>query len=374
MKKVSLELQQCGKNQGGIGSFAYEIAKRITQYSEYQYYGNYFSFLHRCDIDSLFQDFDLKIRENSIISYGVYRRLWDVIPIEYERLFGEEIDLSIFFNFVVPPRVKGKTLSFIHDLTYIRYPETMKRSNYRFMSKEVKRSVEQCELILTTSAFTKNEVHEILDVPKERIRVVSAAPSLNENSLEYSAVKNKYDLGNDYILFVGTIEPRKNLSRLIRAFDILKEKTRLPHKLLLVGGNGWNNNDIYETAANSKHCADIIFTGYITSEEKTTLYKNASLLVFPSLYEGFGMPPLEAMVCECPVVCSNTASLPEVAGDGACFVNPFDEETIAAGMMRVLEDKEYAEHLIAKGKEQANRFTWEKSSQKLAKICDEVLH
>lgn len=373
MKKISLELQQCGRYQGGIGAFTYEIVKRVAKYDAFEYYGNYFNFLHRKNVEGVFGKIGFPVRENSLMPYGVFRRLWDIFPFCYESFFGEETELSVFFNFVIPPRIRGKALTFVHDLTYIRYPETMKRSNYRYMSKEVERSVRQSELILTTSSFTKREVQELLDVPEDRIKVVYAAPSLVEKVASYEDVKRKYGLNEDFILFVSTIEPRKNISRLIHAFDIVKEKTKTPHKLVLAGGNGWNYDEIYETVRNSTHCADIIFTGYVSGEEKNALYKNASMLIFPSLYEGFGMPPLEAMTWGCPVVCSNVASLPEIAGNAACFVDPFHEESIAEGMIQVLEEKEYSRGLIQKGKERVSHFSWDDSAEMLVNICKEVL-
>ncbi|WP_295856806.1 glycosyltransferase family 1 protein [uncultured Oscillibacter sp.] len=373
MKKISLELQQCGQYQGGIGTFAYEIAKRITKYGAFEYYGNYFNFLQRKDAASMFRELGFPVRENALMPYGVFRRMWDVCPFYYETFFGEKTDLSVFFNFIVPPRMHGKALTFVHDLTYIRYPETMKRSNYRYMSKEVQRSVRESELVLTTSNFTKKEVRELLDVPGERIKVVYAAPSLAEEAADYETVKRKYGTGDAYILFVSTIEPRKNISRLIRAFDAVKMRGGFPHKLILAGGSGWSNDEIYETARNSAYRKDIVFTGYISGEEKNALYQHASMLVFPSLYEGFGMPPLEAMSWDCPVVCSNVASLPEIAGDAACFVDPFDEDSIADGIIRVLKEKEYAKDLAKKGREQIRRFSWDASAEALVNICREVL-
>ena len=143
--------------------------------------------------------------------------------------------------------------------------------------------------------------------------------------------------------------------------------------MILAGGNGWQNDEIYQTAKASPYSKEIIFTGYLSNAEKNGLYQNAELFVFPSLYEGFGMPPLEAMHWGCPVVTSNAASLPEVVGDAAELVDPLDEEHIANGIRRVLSDDARRNELIMLGNQQARKYTWEDSARRLKAVCSEVL-
>ena len=245
----------------------------------------------------------------------------------------------------------------------------MNKKNLRRISKGMQRSVKRSDHIITISEFSKKEIMELLNVPEEKISIVYSAPVNSKDVGDVLQVREKFGIEGPYVLYVGTIEPRKNLSRLIRAFDKLKTEHNIPHKLVLAGGNGWNNEEIYETAKNAACKDDIVFTGYLTEKEKNTLYSDAEVFVFPSLYEGFGMPPLEAMGIGCPIVCANAASLPEVVGDAAQLVEPTDEDSIADGIWRVLSDKEYAAELVKRGYERAEVFTWDASAEKLLEIC-----
>ena len=234
-------------------------------------------------------------------------------------------------------------------------------------------SIARSDKIITVSQFSKEEIQTLLNVPEDKISIVYNAPSLTNESVEYSLVQKKYKINKDYILFVGTIEPRKNIERLLCAFSYLKKIYKIPHQLVLARGKGWQDEEIYKTAAKIEFSEDVIFTGYISPEEKNTLYQNASVFVFPSVYEGFGIPPLEAMAMGCPVVCTNAASLPEVVHDAAHFVDPFNEKSIAEGIIRVLSDREYANDLVKRGYMQHKRFTWDRSAQQLLEVCREVL-
>lgn len=373
MKKIALELQPCCWDRSGIGTYTYEIAKRITDQDGMQFHGNLFNFLGKEDIAQKLEGITMPVAVNSWCSYGMYRRLWRYLPIPYRAMFPEEADLSVFFNFIVPPRIRGHVITAVHDLTYLRYPETMKPSNLTHLKRGIAYSVQRSDRIVTVSEFSKREIQELLAVPQEKIEIVYNAPSLPAQAADYDAVCRKFGIRGEYLLFVGTIEPRKNIERLLRAFDRLKTTCSLPHQLVLAGGKGWQDQSIFSTAHSIRYADDVVFTGYVSGEEKNTLYQRASCFVFPSIYEGFGIPPLEAMCHGCPVVCSNAASLPEVVGDAAELVDPFDEENIAAGILRVLSDEPYRQKLAARGYEQAGKFSWEGSARRLTGICGEVL-
>ena len=249
----------------------------------------------------------------------------------------------------------------------------MKKSNYQHLTRGLDYSVKRSDKIVTVSHFSKQEIQKYLKVPEEKISVVYNAPSLTEGTADYDAVCKKYGIRGDYILFVGTIEPRKNVARLLRAFDLLKGDSKIPHQLVLAGGKGWQDEQIFQTFQSIKCSNDIVFTGYVSAEEKNTLYQNASAFVFPSIYEGFGIPPLEAMTWGCPVVCAEAASLPEVVGEAAELVDPLDEASIARGILRILSDHDYTSGLIQKGKLRAKEFSWERSAERLFAVCKEVL-
>ena len=370
--KVALELQPCCWARAGIGSYTWELAKRLHDEDDLEFCGNLFNFIGRNDNTEALSGIAMPIRENRLFPYGIYRRIWNIAPIPYSRLFPRGTDLTIFFNFIVPPRISGQVMTVIHDMTYLRCPETMAAKNLRRIQKGIQYSVERSSRILTVSEFSKAEISELHNIPEERVSVVPNAPSLQPGTADFGACCQKWGIHKPYLLYVGTIEPRKNLARLLRAFALLKEKYHIPHQLVLAGGRGWRDEEIFQTAREISCKEDVVFTGYVSSEEKNALYQNAGVFVFPSLYEGFGIPPLEAMTFGCPVVCANAASLPEVAGDAAELVDPLEVESIAEGIWRVLSDESYAKSLVDKGYSQAKKYTWEASAKRLTEICREI--
>jgi glycosyltransferase involved in cell wall biosynthesis len=373
VKTIALELQPCCGKRSGIGTYTYELAKRLKSDDEIQFCGNLFNFCGRNDNSQALQGINMDMNVSRVFPYGVYRRLWRALPISYDNLFSQKSDGTVFFNYIVPPKIRGKIITTVYDMTYVRFPETMDARNLRRISAGMERSAKRSDRIITISEFSKREIIDLLGVPKEKVSVIYSAPSLSEETADSEDTLGKYGITKPYILYVGTIEPRKNLVRLIHAFEMLKRNEKLPYRLVLAGGKGWQNEEIYRAAKESPFAEDIIFTGYISNSERNCLYQNAELFVFPSLYEGFGMPPLEAMHWGCPVVTSDAASMPEICGDAAALVNPLDEEDIVKGIMAVLSDKEYAESLRKKGYEQEKKFTWETSAQQLISVCKEVL-
>lgn len=372
--RAALELQPCCGKRSGIGMYTYELAKRMKNQPDLEFCGNLFNFRGRNDNSGALQGITMPINESRLFPYGVYRRVWNCLPISYQSLFPQNTDLSLFFNYIVPPRVTGKVITTIYDMTYLRFPETMETRNFRRIRNGIRYSVERSDRILTISEFSKQEIMELLEVPEEKISVVYSAPSLTGQEQNFAETARKFGITKQFLLYVGTIEPRKNLVCLIHAYERLRRETHMDYQLVLAGGNGWENEQIYEAAQSLCEKGDIVFTGYCSEGEKVSLYKNAALFVFPSLYEGFGMPPLEAMAFGCPVVCANAASLPEVVGDAACLVDPLDIDSIAEGIRKVLTDEEYAVELRRRGYRQKERFTWNDSAERLTQICRSVLN
>ena len=369
---VALELQPCCGNRSGIGMYTYELAKRMKAENGLEFAGNVFNFLGRNDNTDALSEIEMPIRTQKSMPYGVYRRIWHTIPFPYNALFPAA-DLNVFFNFIVPPRVKGKVITVIYDMTYLRFPETMNESNLRRIRRDIDYSVVRSDRIVTISEFSKSEIHELLQVPEEKIDVVYSAPSIATGAADFQMVQERLKIQKPYLLYVGTIEPRKNLIRLIQAFDWLKREKQIPHQLILAGGGGWKTEEIHQAAETAQFGREIQFTGYLSPEEKNALYQNADAMVFPSLYEGFGMPPLEAMLFECPVICSDAASLSEIVGEAAELVDPLDVQAIADGIWHVLSNRDYRRSLIEKGAQQALCFSWDRSAEKMIQIYKETL-
>lgn len=370
--KVALELQPCCGKRSGIGTYTYELARRLQDGEGIAYVGNLFNFLHRNDNHAALCGVEMPIREQASMPYGVYRRIWHTVPLTYGMMFPKS-DLNLFFNYIVPPRVSGKVMTFVHDMTYLRFPETMDARNLTRLRRGIQDSVKRSDRVVTLSEFSRQEIATLLHIPKGRIVVVPCAPSLTAGVAPLSTLSEKFHIHPPFLLHMGTVEPRKNLVRLIRAFARLKEMYQISHQLVLAGGKGWADSEIYQVAQEVPCAKEILFTGYISDEEKNLLYQQAEAFIFPSLYEGFGIPPLEAMALGCPVVCSHAASLPEVVGDAAELVDPLDECSIASGIWNVLSNRDYAVRLVEKGHAQAKRFTWDASVDRLQQICKEVL-
>ena len=379
-KKIALDLQPCCGNRSGVGNVAYELACRLHDTDDIEFHGNVFNFMGMFDLNKQLDGISMPINECRYMHYGVYRRTWRLSPVKYDSYF-EKADISIFFNFAMPPKISGKSLVYVHDMTYLRYPDTMGKKNMRFITESTKYSIKHAERILTNSEFSKREISELTGMKLDKIDVIYPSLSfgmkkeqINDGTIP-SRLIEEFGINNDvrYILFVSSIEPRKNIKRLLLAFDQLKREKQIVHKLILAGGKGWNNEEIFTTAYRLSCRKDIIFTGFVSSEEKEALYRNAEIFVYPSIYEGFGMPPLEAMSIGCPVITSNAASLPEACGDAAEFVDPYSVDSIAEGMHRVLTNTERRKELILKGYANLRRFSWDESADKLINVCESCL-
>ncbi len=257
----------------------------------------------------------------------------------------------------------------VHDLSFLRYPHFFSgRKNLWHRALGVKSILRRADRIVAVSENTKNDIVELTGVPAEKVKVIYSGNNLvarevsDEEAKEFLEPKG---LNGRFILYLGTIEPRKNLIGLIRAFNELRSRDRKYDglRLVLAGGRGWKSRAIYQEKEKSPYSSDIIFLGYISKKEKEILYSKASVFLYPSFYEGFGFPPLEAMSYSLPVVCSNVSSLPEVVGGAAIMVNPAVPEEIATAASLILDNPELREKLIAAGREQAKKFSWQETAR-----------
>lgn len=378
--KVSFELQPCLGNRSGIGIYEYELIKRLQNMKEIKYEGNLFGFFKSDDIKNSLADIFIDIHVCRYISYALYRRIWNYIPLRYNKIFNDYSDIYHFFNYIVPPNIKGKVITTIHDMTHELYPETMSKRNLKRIKNGIDYSIKRSDKIITVSESSKNDIIRLMNVPESKIEVVYNGVEYKRFHQKYSdeeeaKVRNKYNLPEDYILYMGTLEPRKNIESIIKSFELLKKQGKFSNvKLVIAGKKGWLFESIFNLVNKLNLESEVIFTDYVDEDDKPIIYNMAKLFVFPSLYEGFGIPVLEAMASSVPVITSNVSSLPEVAGDAAVLVEPKDIEGIAQMMERVLTDEKLRNNLIERGKIQAQKFTWEASAEKMCKIYKEVMN
>jgi glycosyltransferase involved in cell wall biosynthesis len=285
------------------------------------------------------------------------QHLWEHTALPYK---AKQYDV-LFCPANISPlwKPKGcKYVTVIHDVSYKLFKDaykTMYRAYHSFMLNRVMKIADR---VITGSDIVKDSLVSLY--PRYRNKIVRIYDGVDSRFVRSEDGKKE-----DYILYVGSLNPRKNYEGVIKAF--LKIKDNIPHKLLIVGANP----GIYKTEL-SIQSERVIFKGSVNDEELISLYQKASLFLFPSFYEGFGLPVLEAMACGCPVVTSNTSSLPEVAGDAAILVDPKDQERIADAALKVLTDQGLREKLIAAGFERAKMFTWDKTAAGLKGIFKEL--
>ncbi len=278
---------------------------------------------------------------------------------------GLDLDVLHSPDFIPPFHRNYKSIITIHDLAFLLYPHFLTKESARYYG-QIDQAVKQTDHIIAVSESTKQDTIGLLGAPEHKITVIyeSANPiyrPVNDREILEQA-KEKYHITSDFILFVSTIEPRKNLPTLLRAYRQLLDSYKADVKLAVVGRRGWLSEEVFTLVDDLKLSNHILFLGRVPVEDLLHLYNAAQLLVQPSLYEGFGLAPLEAMACGTPVVVSNVSSLPEVVGDAGLLVDPEDVSELTVAIWRILTDEALRADLIAKGFKRAQCFSWEKTA------------
>ena len=296
----------------------------------------------------------------------------------YSWFFGKGSDITHFFNYIVPPFVHGKKVVTIHDMVYKAFPETMNSKTRILLNLAMNKSMKHADVVVTDSEFSRSEIIKYFPQYRDKVEVVPCGvdcdmfkPIQDRSIIE--KVKANHNIKGKYFLYLGTLEPRKNLTRLVKAYEILSRRKEDCPLLVLAGGKGWLYDEIFEEVNKSGLGDKVIFTQYIPGEEICPLMNGAEAFVFPSLYEGFGMPPLEAMACGTPVIVSGSASLPEVVGDCGLIVDAYSEESIADAMGKIADNEELRKQLSEKGISRAREFSWKKSAEKLYTIYERLV-
>ena len=291
------------------------------------------------------------------------------------QLFGST-DVFHWPNYLLIPGSSRKHVITIFDLTFFLFPSYHPPSRVRAYSAGIPCSASQADAVIVISQHTKRDVMKHLRIPEEKIHVIYGAASPRFHPIsphDGEPILSKYSLRlGEYVLYVGNIEPRKNIIRLLEAYCKVMKRWRYLFPLVLAGGQGWRNDGIYKRAEELALGRDVKFLGYVSDDDLPALMSGAALFVYPSLYEGFGMPPLEAMACGTPVITSNASSLPEVVGDAALLVDPHDVEGLAEAMHQVLRKSELREEMRKEGLARAKLFSWEETARETLNVYENV--
>lgn len=253
----------------------------------------------------------------------------------------------------------------IHDLGFLHSPEAYKKNHVSFLKRNTPKFLKKAKSVVTVSEFSKDDILKNyktdpakIDVIPNGVKKIFHPVSFNEKE----TIKEKYTDGKEYFIYVGAIQPRKNLINLLKAFSVFKKRLQTNMKLVIAGRLAWKNDEFLQLISTYKYKSDIVLTGYIPEQELAALLGSAYALVYPSLFEGFGVPIIEAMKCQVPVLTSEKTSMQEVAGDAASYFNPKDHTDIADKMMLIYKDENLRKQVIEKGKLNVEKFSWEKSA------------
>ncbi|HEX7592636.1 MAG TPA: glycosyltransferase family 1 protein [Anaerolineae bacterium] len=369
--RIGIDFTSATRERAGIGRYARELIRALARRD---HANDYLLFVPRDAQNDLLQfdwppNFSIK---RAPLTERYLAALWQRarVPLPVETYTGA-VDVFYSPDFLLPPTRARRKIVTVHDLSYVRVPECFPAPLLNYLNHAVPRSVARADLILADAASTQRDLVEVYGVPLEKIKVLYSGvdarfrPDVSEESK--SRVRQ---LTHDkpYLLSVSTIQPRKNYARLIEAFARLTSNLHpLTSNLQLViaGGKGWMYGDVYASVERLNLRDRVLFPDFVSDDDLPALYAGATLFVYPSLYEGFGLPVAEAMACGAPVVSSNASSLPEVAGDAALYFDPRDVDALTDALHRALADDALRADLRARGFAQAKKFSWEKAAAEL---------
>lgn len=296
-------------------------------------------------------------------------------PIEW---LSGSVDIAHGAFHLLPPTRRAKRVFTVFDLSGLRYPDTRTAANLNLHMDIIRRSIPRADTIVAISGSCRSDLMELMGVPGNKIRVVYGGVFLEEfggpqNNVLQESLLARFRIPSRYFIHLGTLEPRKNLPRLIRAYARLRATVKDSPALVLAGGLGWMYDDIFSTIDQLKLHEWVIHTGYVTRPEAIALLKGSYACVYPSLYEGFGLPVLEAMAACVPVLTSNVSSMPEITGDTATLIDPQDTDAIEAGLIDLCVRRDAAVVRVPAAYERASQFTWDRSADSLTDVYRTVL-
>jgi glycosyltransferase involved in cell wall biosynthesis len=317
---------------------------------------------------------DFLPKETSWWKYEIVKpqKMWTQIAFPLHLLITlKKPDVLLSLTHYAPRFTTIPTIVSVMDVSYLNFPDTFKKRDLLKLTKWTEYSVKRAKKIITISKSSKNDIIKHYKVPEEKTKVVYLGlKKLNMDSSQKDLAS--FGVHKKFILFVGTLQPRKNISRLIEAFSLLPQKLKAEYQLVVIGKKGWLYEEILKAPEKFRVSNDVLFLDYVKDNDLPEFYKKAQVFVLPSLYEGFGLPVLEAMRYGCPVAVSNVSSLPEAGGEAALYFDPESTTDIKNTIEKILTDSKLREKMREKGREQFKKFTWEKAAKEVLEVVESL--
>lgn len=361
------------KAKTGVGHYTLELAKALAALRP----GDSFELVSPYPFPKQIQDeVDAvpNLRTVSMKMNGLNRRWWAVGAPRYVR--KQKLDLFHGTNYEVPLWHRRRNVITVHDLSILTHPETHDPRIARRTRRRLPIMLRAASRIITPTEAVKRELAMRFGIAPARITVTHEAPRKDFFPVEEdeaTSVRRRLEIEDDFILFVGTIEPRKNLKTLLSAFARILKQTQLRPQLVIAGGEGWLTQEFRDAAAATDFRDRLRLTGYLNDEDLRALYSSCKVFVYPSLYEGFGLPPLEAMACGAPVIASRIAAHEETINDKALLVDPLDVAGLSRAIVELFEDESARKRLAVNGKQHAANFSWQKTAELTWEVYQAVL-
>lgn len=374
--KIGIDATAAVKQLGGVSEYTRQLIRHLAAIDHTNRYRLVTFSLFRSQTTPL-PMLPGNFRERAVpLPAKVIDRMWRKSGLPPLELFAGKVDVLLFPN-IFTPYVFSPAVVTVHDLSWLRFPKLAPRGESREFRASLMRATRAAKALIVPSQATKRDLEELADVAPAKITVISEG--FDETLRKKPAVtalqqfRQRIGIGDaPYFLFMGTIEPRKNLVRLIRSFEQFKEKTKLPHKLILVGRVGWGGEETKNAIAASSAKKDIVPTGSLNDQDRRLAYWGADSIVFPSLYEGFGLPIIEGQAAERPVLAGTGGSLAEVGRDSVLVVDAADEGAIARGLEQLATDRELRASLVKQGLVNIKRFSWKRCARETLTLLDMV--
>jgi glycosyltransferase involved in cell wall biosynthesis len=354
----------------GIGTVTHEVMKRIVEGHASDTFDYYFDrgfdhqFIHGENVNG--HSFFPPARLPVLI------RWWLNHPVK-KHLLRHHHDVFFSPDGFVPLNLEIPKVSVVHDVAFLRNPMHITPAIRRFYDKWMPQFIHETDHIITVSQFSKRELMAGYGLSDDKVTVVynGVSPDFRPLSNEKIAdIRKLFFEGKPYFLYIGSIHPRKNILTLIRAFEIFKDKTNSDFQLVIVGRPSWYTREVFQSFNKSKWRDEIQMTGFVDAEAARNFIASAHALVYPSRYEGFGLPVVEAMASGTAVICSNVASIPEVAGDAALYFDPGSADELVTHLITIAEDEELRRKLIAAGCERIKKFSWDEAARSIYKVLE----